>query len=276
MNYLAISILFFSRNWILKIKEIPFPLSFHFFLFGPAILSAHHLEVRSASLDFTTSSFAKSVRALQFSSSLLISFRPNLPCSPALARPTPSGPAASPLEPNQALRYSPSGTWYGCAAAGPWPRRARHECLGPRGYIGRPPRAPRAALPHLCAAATLHRAVAATSISATSSRASAAPPRRRKATCAPSPLGPSRPPLNSRRRPSSRPSPTKVSKPSQPPRLPLPFPQLIQDPQALGRWRHRWLEPAGALVLCVDLRKKKECDYALRPLPFLVSCQTCR
>jgi hypothetical protein len=67
------------------------------------------------------------------------------------------------------------------------------------------------------------------------------------------------------------------------PRLPLPFPLLIRDPQALGRRRRRWPEPAGAPVLCFNLRKKKECDYALRPLsfsvtldPFLVSCQTCR
>jgi hypothetical protein len=67
------------------------------------------------------------------------------------------------------------------------------------------------------------------------------------------------------------------------PRLPLPFPQLIQGPQALGRRRRRWAEPVATPALYFNLRKKKECDYALRPLsflvtlgPFLVSCQTCR
>jgi hypothetical protein len=46
--------------------------------------------------------------------------------------------------------------------------------------------------------------------------------------------------------PSSRPSPAKVSKPSQPPRLPLPFAQLIRGPSCLGCRRfgrpelHHW------------------------------------
>jgi hypothetical protein len=109
---------------------------------------------------------------LQFSSSLLFSFQPNLPCSPALARPTPSGPAASPLEPNQARRYSPSWTRHGCAAAGPWPRRARHERLGLRGSIGRPPRAPSAALS--TASCRLRRLRAVTTLHSTAVWCSAA------------------------------------------------------------------------------------------------------
>jgi hypothetical protein len=163
--------------------------------------------------------------------------------------------------------------------------------LPPRAaFLTRPPQPPCIAPPagapppqsSICRREAQQEEAAATSISATSIRASAAPPRCWKATCAPSPLGPSRTPLNSQRRPSSRPSPTKVSKPSQPPRLPLPFPQLIRDPQALGSQRRRWPEPAGAATLCFDLRKK-ECGYALRPLsfsvtldPFLMFYQTCR